>query len=603
MATKYFIQPRFPDTGDNHWGSSPNWSLNSGGSWPGTAGVPTANDNVIIDANSFDLSSITPPLDFNAAININDFSDCKDLTISTGYGCNVIVTNAFLRIHGILTLNGSPTTDIIHINHANASQRTFRVLGGFGVIRGVIAKNLKGVGGKRVYYDPTLNTVTDTEFWLPCNQVLVDPINNIYQTVCGPITRHIQTAFQLQAMNDHPDDDYILDNSIDLLGFPWVPIGTYDNPFTGTLNGQNHTIKNLFYDDGTNENYAGLFGVCGSASSPDSLVYNIYEGVTVHDLKLDNFILKGQYACGALCGFFDNMQATNVHVNNVNVFANDGFFSKFAFGGMGGDTYGGGLIPSTFTNCSVNNVTISGSALEGVGGFCGSMTVDFGYLPTDNVYVTTNCYAKNVNLLGVNATGCTQFGGFAGFCEGVFEKCFSQGKITNVNSRGGGFAGWVDWTVLKDCYSHVNIVGDTGSSNAIGGFVGYLVHMIVSITNCRASGTVTGDANSFDIGGFAGSVIFNTSLDELTILNCYSTGLVTTTGTSIGGFVGTITTVGTPGVFSISNCAWWIGAYAHAIGTAYDASNDKSLTDEGYGTDEADKTTFYLKTHPVYAQV
>ena len=39
----------------------------------------------------------------------------------------------------------------------------------------------------------------------------------------------------------------------------WTPIGNYDNQYTGTFDGQNHTISGLYFNDASTD-FVGLFG-------------------------------------------------------------------------------------------------------------------------------------------------------------------------------------------------------------------------------------------------------------------------------------------------------------------------------------------------------
>ena len=84
----------------------------------------------------------------------------------------------------------------------------------------------------------------------------------------------ITTVEELAGMADDLTADYVLDADIDLAGIAWTPIGTFkpsgetaeeqeipasDAAFTGTFDGQGHTIRNLTItgEDGI---AVGLFG-------------------------------------------------------------------------------------------------------------------------------------------------------------------------------------------------------------------------------------------------------------------------------------------------------------------------------------------------------
>ena len=69
---------------------------------------------------------------------------------------------------------------------------------------------------------------------------------------------------------------------------PWQPIGTTENPYQGTFDGQGHTISGLYIDDNTTNN-VGLFGNV----APEAVIKNL--GVT------DSYI-AGNENVGAICG-------------------------------------------------------------------------------------------------------------------------------------------------------------------------------------------------------------------------------------------------------------------------------------------------------------
>ncbi|MBQ6926160.1 MAG: hypothetical protein IJQ73_16110, partial [Kiritimatiellae bacterium] len=56
----------------------------------------------------------------------------------------------------------------------------------------------------------------------------------------------ITTRAELAAIANNLDGSYALGEDIDLDGADWTPIGSSSTPFTGTLRGNNHAIRNLF---------------------------------------------------------------------------------------------------------------------------------------------------------------------------------------------------------------------------------------------------------------------------------------------------------------------------------------------------------------------
>ncbi len=69
----------------------------------------------------------------------------------------------------------------------------------------------------------------------------------------------IGTAEQLQAINSDLSGSYRLVADIDMGGVDWKPLGTSSLPFSGTLDGNGHEVRNLAVDL-PNQNHVGLFG-------------------------------------------------------------------------------------------------------------------------------------------------------------------------------------------------------------------------------------------------------------------------------------------------------------------------------------------------------
>ena len=65
----------------------------------------------------------------------------------------------------------------------------------------------------------------------------------------------------------------------------WIPIGSVTVPFSGTFEGNSHTISGIFRDTRATGGNIGLFDTCCSA--------------VIRNLNLENFYLRG-YGCGAV---------------------------------------------------------------------------------------------------------------------------------------------------------------------------------------------------------------------------------------------------------------------------------------------------------------
>ena len=106
----------------------------------------------------------------------------------------------------------------------------------------------------------------------------------------NPDAKPISTAEDLKAIANDLDGDYILTNDIDISGENWTPIGTIEEPFKGTLDGDGHTISGLTIEEElymeNEEYYIGLFGVLQGGSHTNA--------VTISDLTLEGtIVLRG----------------------------------------------------------------------------------------------------------------------------------------------------------------------------------------------------------------------------------------------------------------------------------------------------------------------
>ena len=200
---------------------------------------------------------------------------------------------------------------------------------------------------------------------------------------------------------------------IDLAGGPdnqWTPIGnTFSASFTGTFDGQGHTVSGLYFDD-PGVKYAGLFGC-------------MKEGGTIQNLTVENAHVSGLESVGGVCG------------------ENYGSIRNCRFSGSvtGTKQYVGGI-------CGFNMGTISGCYNTGtvtggdrVGGVCGTNG--------KNTSQITNCY--NTGAM----SGDTNVGGVCGYIEdGVLADCFNTGAVSGNSGLGGVCGMQVGSGAIQNCY-------------------------------------------------------------------------------------------------------------------------------------------------------
>ena len=272
----------------------------------------------------------------------------------------------------------------------------------------------------------------------------------------GTITYNISTAEQLSglatAINAGNSDLYTmlgkvdaihLENDIDLNNEEWEPIGTKDNPFKFTFDGQNHTISNLSINKPTDA-YVGLFG---DLNTPGK----------IQNVKIENASVKGQSRVGALVG-----ASYTGTISNCTVSGKIRIEGNYQVGGLAGQGY------AHISDCSV--IGNSGSYVKGVykqdnleGDAVGGI---IGYY-AEGEKTLANCTAS------INVEGTRKVGGLAGQIG------------ANVTVDGCKFTGTVSTNASEDY-----IAANKGKI-MIGGIVGEATGTPVTIVNSTiTSGSV-----------------------------------------------------------------------------------------------------------------
>ena len=83
-----------------------------------------------------------------------------------------------------------------------------------------------------------------------------------------------------------------LDADIDMRAFSWVPIGTSSKPFSGSFDGQGHTVSGMYYNNSSAAN-VGMFGY----------VYGYWlEEHTICNVVVDDSWFYGKHRVGAIVG-------------------------------------------------------------------------------------------------------------------------------------------------------------------------------------------------------------------------------------------------------------------------------------------------------------
>ncbi len=206
----------------------------------------------------------------------------------------------------------------------------------------------------------------------------------------------------------------------------WKPIGTTTNHFTGTYDGNGHSIDSL-YINRTDETNVGLFGFAMNAT---------LKNLTI---KAQNLAANGN--TGTLVGNMNYGVIDNCHAN-----------AEVTSNGNGGGVLIGVANSTTISHCSsVGSVSSDGWC----GGLIGS------------------CYDSNIQLSfsASNVNGnFADAGGFIGNVDGSSEisNCYATGAVSTTSGNVGGFIRANNGAIITNCYSTGTVTGES----FVGGFIG-----------------------------------------------------------------------------------------------------------------------------------
>ncbi len=425
----------------------------------------------------------------------------------------------------------------------------------------------------------------------------------------------ITNCSDLQNINLNLTANYELVNNIDCsdtinwnAGEGFQPIGNDTNMFTGSLDGNNFAISDLFIDLSSEDN-VGLFGYVDGASIINLGIINLnisgndYVGglvgyaieVDIDDCYTTGFVdsiwgdvggLVGNIDLGSINNSYSSASVTgDTLVGGLIGMTWDSSIvvqNSYATGDVTGASFVGGLVGEAYgdiLNCTANGTIIG---VEFVGGLLGAL--DDNLFDSYATGAVTGAGQSTGGLVGqsystgninnsyatgdVVSTG-TYVGGLVGYGSGTIRNSYSIGNVTASDDYiVGGLVGETDNTVIENCYATGDVTGKgyvggliadfDGSINnsyatgdvvstedRVGGFIGSCYSG--PVYNSYALGNVSAgdDGTNSDVGGFAGYMY-----DECFIYNSFSTGDVTGTGNRVGGFAGYMNSI-------LTNVYWY----------------------------------------------
>ena len=346
----------------------------------------------------------------------------------------------------------------------------------------------------------------------------------------------------------------------------WTPIGTQSQPFTGSFDGDGHSISGMditYAATSGSAPYLGFFGYVKGTADKKAEIKNL---TLTGKLNITENYRNSYAYSGGLVGGAEYVSFTDVTVD-VAVTAKQGT-APYPWSYIGG--FAGTVTNADFLRC-VNNGTVTSDG-DYVSGF----------VPKSETTTYTAC-ANNGAI-----TGRTKIGGLGAEVKStkVVDSC-NTGAIgliaygTGKQAIGGLFAEIRYGSSITRSYNSGAVTGDC----YVGGLVGTLssssdsTNGVNYIVDCYNSGAITGhsDKNYCGIGGLVGNLDAGMrSYSQSYVHNCYNTGTVTDLG---------LKTAGNPGAaIGVMHADYSEGSYLEVKDVYYRACGLEGLGKMNYST-------------------
>ncbi|MGD8782712.1 MAG: GLUG motif-containing protein [Ignavibacteria bacterium] len=246
----------------------------------------------------------------------------------------------------------------------------------------------------------------------------------------------------------------------------FYPIGNSTVNFTGSYDGENHKIDNLYINRSSRYG-VGLLGLINNA--------------IISNLGVTNVDITGKDNVGGLVGY--NSAITNATYSTVSSPISN-CFSTGSVSGFG--NYVGGLVgynsattntvysssSSPISNC-YSTGSVSGS--DYVGGLVGYNSSSASYYSSSSSI--SNCYSTgSVSGSGNNVGGLVGYNSSEYSNRSSISNCYSTGDVARSSGSDtafGGFCGWNYNSAIECCYSVGNVIYEDAANPIDKGFLGY----------------------------------------------------------------------------------------------------------------------------------
>ena len=301
-------------------------------------------------------------------------------------------------------------------------------------------------------------------------------------------TTHPSASAKLTADINLTNYCHAAEDGMELLS--WIPVGNFDNPWKGNMDGQGHTISNLYIK--TAQSYVGLFGCIEDATIQDL----IFDTAKVENV---NTIYKNTFCTGILAGFARAyVHSYPAHIKGIKTTDNCTVIGQVRTGGIVGQTN------INLEICENHSSVKGGTEVGGIAGTSENINIkrctNYGTVVNDDYYI----------------------GGIIG--EALFtsiEDCANYGKITSTGWHAGGIAGYTrDNSSIQNVFSYGDVTNTNDNPGIIIGYVnGTLI--VKGITAYNKEALLNNSSENIKIVG-KGSLTFEDEKEEADVVKAFT---------------------------------------------------------------------------------
>ena len=256
-------------------------------------------------------------------------------------------------------------------------------------------------------------------------------------------TTHPSASAKLTADINLTNYCHAAEDGMELLS--WIPVGNFDNPWKGNMDGQGHTISNLYIK--TAQSNVGLFGCIEDATIQDL----IFDTAKVENV---NTIYKNTFCTGILAGFARAyVHSYPAHIKGIKTTDNCTVIGQVRTGGIVGQTN------INLEICENHSSVKGGTEVGGIAGTSENINIkrctNYGTVVNDDYYIggiigeaQSTSLEDCANYGKITSTGW-RAGGIAGltFTNSSIQNVFSYGDVTNTKDNPGIIIGSVNGTL------------------------------------------------------------------------------------------------------------------------------------------------------------